>query len=201
MKEEPLLKINIPRARFLYSVNDLKSMPENDLPEYCILGRSNVGKSSFLNHLFADRNLARVSKTPGKTILANFFQVGESMRWVDLPGYGYTRRAGDENDRITSLIHDYCTQRTVLRGIIWLLDIRHPGLDADMQAREWLSDGGMPVLPVLTKSDKMSRSQAMQQVRIFEKQFSFQKPDLFSILTQECREIFWNDFLSWSSQP
>jgi GTP-binding protein len=197
--KEPFSTIQIPRAEFLRSVNDYSAIPKPELAEICILGRSNVGKSSFINHLFADHSLARVSKTPGKTIQANFYQIDKSLIWVDLPGYGYSRRSASENNRITELIKNYCTQRENLKGVLWLLDIRHPGMDADLQAFQWLSEIGVPLLPILTKADTLSRGKAQQQIGQFDKVFRFGNPVLYSIHNQECREIFWRSFIQWSN--
>ncbi|MDO5577593.1 MAG: ribosome biogenesis GTP-binding protein YihA/YsxC [Fibrobacter sp.] len=111
--------------------------PSND-EEYAILGRSNVGKSSFINHVLENRNLARISKKPGKTSLANFYRVDQQMVWVDLPGYGYAKVSGGERIRWSKLIASYCEKRKNLCGIIWLIDIRHIGAKADIEAYEWL---------------------------------------------------------------
>src|SRR5271169_1330235 len=88
-----------PTAEFLFSVARYNDLPKSNKREFCILGRSNVGKSSFLNHVFANKRLARVSKTPGKTTLMNFFSVNDGSVWVDLPGYGHARRARTEQVR------------------------------------------------------------------------------------------------------
>jgi GTP-binding protein len=189
----------IPAARFICSAPHFKDMPAPENAEFCLLGRSNVGKSSFINHIFSDRNLARVSKTPGKTICANFFSVGSSMTWVDLPGYGYAKRAGAENRRITGLIRDYCANRTSLMGCIWLLDIRHPGMDADLRAGEWLSSLNRPIFTVLTKADKFGREQANAQARAFAAILGSGTPLVFSIHSPGSRERFWSAFARWAN--
>ena len=168
--------------------------------EFAIIGRSNVGKSSFINHVFGDRTLARISKSPGKTVTANFYRLTGGTVWVDLPGYGFSRRSREENERIERLIRDYCQRRENLAGIIWLLDIRHPGMDADTAARRWLAGLDRPVLPVLTKGDKMSSAAALRNVARFQSLYHLDRPAIiFSCRGPAGRESFWNAYRAWTA--
>jgi len=187
-----------------YSVKFVSSSARfGDLPapageEYAVLGRSNVGKSTFINHALACGALARVSKRPGKTTLANLYQLDAGLFWVDLPGYGYAQASGAEKDRWGKLIDDYCRGRDNLAGVIWLLDIRHPGTGADTEADAWLKEIGLPVLPVLTKGDKLSRSARKRQAAEFRRVFGFaEEPLVYSALEHESRERFWIGFDGW----
>ncbi len=197
----PAVAENAPQAKFIKSAAGEAGFPRGTLPEYCLLGRSNVGKSSFINHAFARKNLAKVAKRPGKTDLANFFGVEDTMIWVDLPGYGYARKSHGETRRLGRLIDEYCTTRTNLVGAILLLDIRHPGLNHDCAAIEWLHQNELPFLPVLTKADKLSGNAGAKNGRLFRKMLA-EPPFLLNYSTQEIRyrQIFWRTFFEWTDQ-
>jgi GTP-binding protein len=186
-------------ATFLRSAARYEDMPEPRGGEFCVLGRSNVGKSSFLNHVLGNRRLARVSSKPGKTNLANFYRVTENVVWVDLPGYGYARTSHGEKKRWSRLIGDYCRQRPNLRGALWLLDFRHPGAKLDCEAWQWLRSLELPALPVLTKSDKVPRSRRDRHIMDFRRIFGIDGPFvLYSTLRNESRERFWEVFNAWA---
>mgnify|MGYP001386683063 CR=1 FL=1 len=122
-------------------------------PEVVVLGRSNVGKSSLLNALFG-RRLARVSTTPGRTGHLNVYRL-PTLYLLDLPGYGFARLSHGERTRHAALVEGVITRRRSLRGVLWLLDIRHPPSDEDRRYAELLGASGVPVLAALTKSDKL----------------------------------------------
>jgi GTP-binding protein len=159
-----------------------------------------VGKSAFLNHVFGDTTLARVSKTPGRTRLANSYSVSDGAIWIDLPGYGYAKAGGAEKERWAQLIGDYCARRPNLRGIIWLLDVRHPGTAQDKKAAAWLAEAGIPVLPVLTKCDTVSRNEASKNLRRYMQEFGFPalvRPVLYSIRDEAARIRFIAAYGPW----
>jgi len=190
--------IKIKNVDFIKSAAEFKDLPKLSGEEYAVLGRSNVGKSTFFNHVLASGTLARVSKRPGKTTLANFYKLNEKLFWVDLPGYGYAKACTSEKERWGKLIYDYCTKRDNLTGIIWLLDVRHPGVNADMEAFDWLNELKLPVLPVLTKGDKLSRPMQKKHCSQFCKIFGFQSdPVIYSSLEHASRERFWTGFEAW----
>jgi GTP-binding protein len=189
------------RAEFLFSAARFDQIPRSDKREFCILGRSNVGKSSFINHVFGDNRLARVSKTPGKTTLANFFGLSGGSVWVDLPGYGHARRGHDEQVRWSQLIEDYCVGRKNLRGVIWLCDSRHPGLEIDREAFAWFSSRRLPVFPVLTKSDKLTRQEQAKALTAFVALFPVDiEPVLFTCQGEQSRMVFWDRFSAWAKR-
>ena len=184
--------------KFLCSVTHYKNMPKPVFIEYCVMGRSNVGKSSFINHVLEKSNLARVSKTPGKTGFANFYKVNNKIAWVDLPGYGYAKASRSEKLRWSRLISDYCTKRENLFGIIWLIDIRHVGLKADVEAYNWLCRLAVPIFPVITKSDKLTQSKRLRNVREIEMFFQFNSPPVvYTIDKHASRKQFWKSFTIW----
>lgn len=187
-----------PDAVFISSSAFYKELPEPQGEEYAVLGRSNVGKSSFINHVLSNSNLARVSKTPGKTSLANLYKLDDSMFWVDLPGYGYAKVSGDEKQRWSKLIAEYCEKRPNLMGLLWLIDIRHIGVKADMEAFTWLSDLGKPLFPVLTKGDKLTTNEKKKQVKAAIETFGFEsEPVIYSVNEHMSRERFWDRFTQW----
>lgn len=187
-----------PEAVFLQSAAHFHELPEIDGEEYAILGRSNVGKSSFINHVLENRTLARISKTPGKTTLANFYKVRTGMTWVDLPGYGYAKASGAELSRWSKLIGEYCEKRENLSGLIWLVDIRHIGTKADIDAWNWFSNLDIPVFTVLTKADKLTASQRAVQVKKAQKQFLLgTEPVQYSVHDHLSRMRFWERFEAW----
>lgn len=184
--------------KFLCSVTHYKNMPKPVFIEYCVMGRSNVGKSSFINHVLEKSNLARVSKTPGKTGFANFYKVNNKIAWVDLPGYGYAKASRTEKLRWSKLIGDYCEKRENLYGIIWLIDIRHVGMKADVEAYDWFCKLELPIFPVITKSDKLTQSKRIKNVREIEMFFQFNFPPVvYSIYNNSSRKQFWKSFNLW----
>ena len=129
--------------------------PEATLPEIAFSGRSNVGKSSLLNKLVARKAIARVSQTPGKTREINFFRVNDAFYLVDLPGYGYARISKEMRERWRRIIERYLTSSSMLRGIVQLIDARHPPSPDDLHMLDFLAEIELPTLVVLTKIDKL----------------------------------------------
>ncbi len=155
-------------ASFLTSANQLNQLPPDEGLEVAFAGRSNAGKSSALNTLTDQRSLARTSKTPGRTQLINFFIIDEQHRLVDLPGYGYAKVPEAIKRHWQQVLADYLRVRRCLRGLILLMDIRHPFKEFDRQMLDWCTHQQMPVHILLTKADKLKRGPAgntLQQVR------------------------------------
>jgi GTP-binding protein len=133
--------------------------------EVAFVGRSNSGKSTAVNAVTGARKLARVSKTPGRTQLLNFFSLGEGRRLVDLPGYGFARVAPEVQARWRDSLERYLTQRASLAGLVLTMDIRRGVTPLDEQLLRWLEPRGRPVAVLLTKSDKLSRGAGIEQER------------------------------------
>jgi GTP-binding protein len=142
---------------FVGSFPDPQVKLEPTLPEIAFIGRSNVGKSSLLNALVGRPGLARVSGTPGKTTLLNFYRMPE-LYLVDLPGYGFARASKSDRAGYRKLVSGYLRTRETLAGIVWLLDIRHDPSREDLEMQELLVQSGRPVLATFTKADKLTRS-------------------------------------------
>jgi len=151
-------------VEFVGSFPDPGVRLEPSLPEIAFIGRSNVGKSSLINALLGRPGLARVSSSPGKTTLLNFYRL-PSLYLVDLPGYGFARASKTDRAGYRKLVNGYLRSRQTLSGIVWLLDIRHDPSKEDREMQGLLIESGRPVLAVLTKSDKLSRSAAAARQR------------------------------------
>ena len=154
-------------SSFLTSADRLQRCPVDDVPEVCFVGRSNAGKSSTLNRLTGSRSLARVSKTPGRTQLINFFTVADGGRLVDLPGYGYAKAPKARRDAWGRAIDDYLNRRTNLVGIVLVMDARRPLQAFDTHMIDWAGTRGLPMLALLNKADKLkhgARAQALRDV-------------------------------------
>jgi GTP-binding protein len=144
------------RATFLSSAPRLRDAPPDQGLEIAFAGRSNAGKSSAINTLVQQNALARVSKTPGRTQLLNFFEIDATRKLVDLPGYGYAKVPEAIKKDWQTMMETYITQRKALCGIVVVMDIRHPLTDFDWQMIEWCQHGALPLHLLLTKADKLN---------------------------------------------
>ena len=142
---------------FLASAPDLSRCPAGDAPEVAFAGRSNAGKSSVLNRLTGSRHTAKVSKTPGRTRLLNFFALDNGARLVDLPGYGYAKASAKSQAQWQVAVNEYLSFREQLAGVVLVTDIRHPGMAYDEQFIDWALASEMPLHVLLNKADKLKR--------------------------------------------
>ncbi|MES9856101.1 MAG: ribosome biogenesis GTP-binding protein YihA/YsxC [Sedimenticola sp.] len=178
------------RAHFLTSAAKLAQAPEDSGMEIAFAGRSNAGKSSAINTLCQKKSLARTSKTPGRTQLLNFFALDDDHRLVDLPGYGYAKVAEQVKKQWQAELATYLENRRSLKGIVLLMDVRHPMKEFDLQMLEWSSGIGLPTHILLTKADKLKHgaaSKSLLQVRKALKSFADNKItiQLFSSLKRQ----------------
>ena len=153
------------QASFLASASRLNNAPSDSGLEVAFSGRSNAGKSSALNTITQQKSLARVSKTPGRTQLLNFFQLDDVRRLVDLPGYGYAKVPEGMHKSWGSMIESYLSKRKALKGVFLIMDIRHPLTDFDLRMIEWCQHFDLALHVVLTKSDKLSRGAGMDVLK------------------------------------
>ncbi|WP_174627206.1 ribosome biogenesis GTP-binding protein YihA/YsxC [Candidatus Methylobacter favarea] len=144
------------QAKFVNSAPLLADAPPDQGREVAFAGRSNAGKSSAINALTRQNALARISKTPGRTQMLNFFEINEQQRFVDLPGYGYAKVPASVKKKWHELMENYLTRRKSLCGIILVMDIRHPLTEFDRQMLEWCEHTGLPLHVLLTKADKLA---------------------------------------------
>lgn len=157
-------KILLTKAQFTISAPDIRRLPADSGIEVAFAGRSNAGKSSALNTLTKQKSLARTSKTPGRTQLINVFEIAENKRLVDLPGYGFAKVPLEMKKKWQKALGEYLQKRESLKGLVVLMDIRHPLKDLDMDLIQWAADSELPVLALLTKADKLSQGKRSAEV-------------------------------------
>lgn len=153
-------EINFNKATFTQSAPSIRECPPEEGVEVAFAGRSNAGKSSAINALTNNSKLARTSKTPGRTQLINFFDISTSQRLVDLPGYGYAKVSREMKEQWQRYLSEYLRSRKCLKGLVLLMDIRHPLQEFDTTMLNWAAEAKMPVHILLTKADKLSRGNA-----------------------------------------
>lgn len=159
----------IKSAEFVISNTDPKKSPQADKPEYAFIGRSNVGKSSLINSLVQRKNLAKTSATPGKTQLINHFVINGSWYLVDLPGYGYAKRAKSDRKSWAEFIEKYILNRENLVCLFVLIDSRLPLQKIDDEFMAWLGENGIPFCIVYTKADKLGKTQIQKNIAAIER--------------------------------
>ena len=160
--------MNINNVKFEASFGTSSQLKNSDLPEIVFSGKSNVGKSSLINKFFNRKNLARVSSQPGKTTTINFFLV-DDVRIADLPGYGYAKRADKERRRWGELMEAYFSSERNIKLVVQLLDMRHEPTEDDRTMLGFLSEAGYPFICVLTKSDKLNKTEKEERRKAFSK--------------------------------
>ena len=152
-------------AQFLISAEKLSQCPNYTLPEFPLLGRSNVGKSSFINGLANNKKLAKTSNTPGKTRLINFFQFSNDFMIADLPGYGYAKVSKEAQNRWQKYLEEYLLKREQISSLVQLIDARHDIQKNDFQMREWVSAYNLPIFTVVTKMDYVPKSKTLNVIK------------------------------------
>lgn len=158
-------------ANFIISAEKLSQCPETELPEFPLLGRSNVGKSSFINMLANNKKLAKTSNTPGKTRLINFFNFSDKFMVADLPGYGYAKVSKEAQAKWQQYLEEYLLNRKQIKSMIQFIDARHEIQKNDYQMREWVENYNLPVFTVITKTDCIPRSKIQKKVTDVKKEF------------------------------
>lgn len=161
-------KFNYQQTSFLTSAPDITALPPDSGIEVAFAGRSNAGKSSALNTLTRQNSLARTSKTPGRTQLINTFRLADDKRLIDLPGYGFAKVPLTVKEKWQKSLGEYLLKRQSLKGLVVLMDIRHPLKDLDQQLIHWAVESQLSVLILLTKADKLSpgpRKKTLLEVR------------------------------------
>jgi GTP-binding protein len=197
----PLLQ----HAVFYTTVNHLRDLPAHSLLEIAFAGRSNAGKSSAINTLANRNRLAFVSKTPGRTQHINYFSLGDDRFLVDLPGYGYAKVPNAMKDHWRMLLSGYLANRPQLRGMVLIMDVRHPLTPLDRQMLEWFVPTGKPVHVLLTKADKLNKSDVAQTLRAVRAELAKICPNctaqLFSSLSRQGIEEAEAAIGAWLNEP
>jgi len=158
-------------AKFIISAEKLSQCPNFTLAEFPLLGRSNVGKSSFINCLCNNKKLAKTSNTPGKTRLINFFNFSEKFMIADLPGYGYAKVSKEAQERWQKYLEEYLLKREQITSLIQLVDGRHDLQKNDLQMREWVNAYELPIFTVVTKMDYVPKNKILTVLNTVKKQF------------------------------
>lgn len=169
--------------------------PATGFPEVALAGRSNVGKSSFINKMINRKNLARTSSRPGKTQTLNFYIINEIMYFVDVPGYGFAKVSKSERDAWGKMIETYITLRKTLKAVIQLIDIRHEPTKDDITMYEWLKHHEMPVIIIATKADKIPKGKWQKHEKIIKEKLNKDVNDpivVFSSETGYGKEKAWS---------
>lgn len=180
------MKIN--KAEFVTSAVAPDHYPVHDLPEVALAGRSNVGKSSFINKICQRKALARTSSKPGKTQTLNFFNINDEVMFVDVPGYGYAKVSKTEREKWGVMMEQYLTSQQALRGVVLLVDIRHEPTGDDVTMYNFLKHYEIPVIIVATKLDKIKKSQRQKHESIVKRKLQFDPSDRFVAFSAETAE-------------
>jgi GTP-binding protein len=168
--------------------------PETDLPEFALAGRSNVGKSSFINKMLNRKGLARISSKPGKTQTLNFYLINEILHFVDVPGYGYAKVSKSERAAWGKMIETYITSREQLRAVVQIIELRHPPTADDLMMYNFLKHYEIPCIIIATKADKIPRGKWQKYLKVTKETLDLDPNDeivLFSSETGEGKDKAW----------
>lgn len=176
-------------AKFIISAEKLSQCPDFKLNEFPLLGRSNVGKSSFINALCNNNKVAKTSNTPGKTRLINFFNFSDKFMIADLPGYGYAKISQEAQDKWQKYLEEYLLNRQQIRALIQFIDARHEIQKNDFQMREWVEMNDFPVITVVTKIDHVPKSKVLNVVNSVKTQFGGDVFPFSSVDKRYCESI------------
>ncbi len=200
-------RINYSKAYFTQSAPSIRQCPPETGAEVAFAGRSNAGKSSSINTLTSNNKLARTSKTPGRTQLINFFELSENQRLVDLPGYGYAKVPMKMKQEWERNLEEYLRERRCLKGLVLLMDVRHPMQEFDTMMLNWAIEAEMPVRILLTKSDKLKKGPAQSTLLAVRKHLADAQVDdlvsaqLFSSLKKTGVDLLMKQLNEWLDVP
>ncbi|WP_155591797.1 ribosome biogenesis GTP-binding protein YihA/YsxC [Lysinibacillus cavernae] len=159
--------------------------PEDGLPEFALAGRSNVGKSSFINRMIGRKALARISSKPGKTQTLNFYKIEEQLFFVDVPGYGYAKVSKTEREAWGKMIERYFTGRQELKAVVQIIDLRHPPTDDDCMMYDFLKHYNIPCIVIATKADKIPKGKWDKHKKIVKETLEMDKNDPLIVFSSE----------------
>lgn len=159
--------------------------PEDGLPEFALAGRSNVGKSSFINKMIGRKALARISSKPGKTQTLNFYKIEEQLFFVDVPGYGYAKVSKKEREAWGKMIERYITARRVLRAVVLIVDLRHAPTQDDVMMYDFLKYYNIPAIVIATKADKIKKGNWEKHKKVVRETLEMDKNDPLIVFSSE----------------
>lgn len=186
--------MKVTTAEFVISAVSPEQYPERNLPEIALAGRSNVGKSSFINKMINRKNLARTSSKPGKTQTLNFYLINDQFFFVDVPGYGYAKVSKSEREKWGHMIETYFLERKQLKGALLIVDIRHKPTSDDVMMYDWFRHYEIPVIIIATKLDKIPKGKRDKHIKAIKTTLNLEKqvPVIpFSAETGEGKEAAW----------
>ncbi|CDQ18197.1 GTP-binding protein [Halobacillus karajensis] len=191
------MKVN--SADIVISAASKKQYPKEPMPEIALAGRSNVGKSSFINKMIQRKNLARTSSKPGKTQTLNFYIINERFHFVDVPGYGYAKVSKKERAKWGEMMEEYFAEREQLKATALIIDIRHKPTEDDQLMYDYLKHFDLPVMVIATKLDKIKKGQRKKQLKMIQDVLEMEEEDAlipFSSETGEGKDLAWRTMLS-----
>ncbi|EIE3756043.1 TPA: YihA family ribosome biogenesis GTP-binding protein [Staphylococcus pseudintermedius] len=188
------MNINPNEVDILISAVKPEQYPELDLPEVALSGRSNVGKSTFINSMIGRKNMARTSQQPGKTQTLNFFNIDNQLVFVDVPGYGYAKVSKKQREAFGKMIETYITTREALKLVIQLVDLRHPPTEDDVLMYDFLKYYDIPTLIIATKEDKIPKGKVQKHIKIIKEKLELESGDQiisYSSIEKKKQDQIW----------
>ncbi|ELH4392675.1 YihA family ribosome biogenesis GTP-binding protein [Staphylococcus pseudintermedius] len=188
------MNINPNEVDILISAVKPEQYPELDLPEVALSGRSNVGKSTFINSMIGRKNMARTSQQPGKTQTLNFFNIDNQLIFVDVPGYGYAKVSKKQREAFGKMIETYITTRESLKLVIQLVDLRHPPTEDDVLMYDFLKYYDIPTLIIATKEDKIPKGKVQKHIKIIKEKLELESGDQiisYSSIEKKKQDQIW----------
>lgn len=185
----------VKQSEYMLSAAWKSQWPDESLPEVCLAGRSNVGKSSFINTLTNRKKLAHVSATPGKTRTLNFYDINHELRFVDVPGYGYAKVSMKIRESFGKMMEEYISSRPNLKAMILIVDYRHAPTKDDVMMYEFVKYYKIPVIVIATKEDKLKRSELDKNKKIIKEKLGFHPEDQFIAFSSVKKlnvDLVWN---------
>ncbi|RNF40913.1 ribosome biogenesis GTP-binding protein YihA/YsxC [Planococcus salinus] len=173
--------------------------PEGGLPEFALAGRSNVGKSSFINKMIGRKSMARISSKPGKTQTLNFYKIEDKLFYVDVPGYGYAKVSKSEREAWGKMIERYITEREELRAVIQIVDLRHPPSKDDIAMYDFMKHYELPCIIIATKADKIPKGKWEKHKKIVRETLDMEKGDPLIVFSSETglgKDAAWKEIES-----
>lgn len=192
--------MNVNNVELVISAVWQEQYPEGGLPEFALAGRSNVGKSSFINTMIGRKSMARISSKPGKTQTLNFYNIEDTLFFVDVPGYGFAKVSKKEREKWGEMIETYITSREPLQAVVQIIDLRHKPTKDDVMMYEFLKYYDIPVIIIATKADKIPRSKWYKNAKVVKETLDFDANDklvLFSSETKMGKEEAWQHIESF----
>ena len=189
------MKVNPNNIELIISAVKEEQYPETELSEVALSGRSNVGKSTFINSMIGRKNMARTSQQPGKTQTLNFYNIDEQLIFVDVPGYGYAKVSKVQREKFGKMIEEYITQRENLKLVIQLVDLRHQPTEDDVLMYNYLKHFDIPTLVICTKEDKIAKGKVQKHIKRIKDKLELESGDniiSYSSIKNSKQQEIWN---------